>query len=486
MRSNEKPTGRAAAYCRSSKDRSAISIDAQRRELAGYAKRHDLKLVAEFADAVESGKDDDRPGFQSLLVEIKNDKRGWDHLLVVDTSRISRRQYMAYAFDHECQKRGITVVYSKLPNTDPLTDMMVKGVLRVFDELHSMMSRQKGLAGMAENVKQGWRAGGRAPKGYLLEHVETGAMREGEPIRKSRLVESHDAPAVKGYLKARVAGSSRSVAARKHRLPISSLNDLEWNALTYAGHTVWNMRTGEGVTRKRRPRSEWVVQRNTHAPLITDAEAEAILARLERYSAEASRRSKPTYLLTGILFAPNGKPWRGNGTGHYRTHGLKSSKHIKADELERKVLEQVAADIESAGFVERLVEETRAHYRKPDDRPRKLEAEIQRLNAQAARMMDLAAEMQTPGPALRRVEAIEAKRKGLEGELRLLAAEVARADAMRQIGPKEVKAALSRLAEDLGGEDRDATKDALRGLIERITLTTGGECRIRYRSGLGA
>lgn len=478
---------RAALYLRSSKDRADVSIDAQRRELGAFARQRKLQVVAEFSDSVESGKDDDRPGFQQLLAAVQDPKRGWDTLLVLDTARIARNRLLAVVFEEQdCKQAGISILYRSIPDSDPITEMLLKSFLQAIDQWHSMTSRAKGLAGMAENVKQGWRAGGRAPRGYQLEHIEIGAMREGEPIRKSRLVPSHEAPSVKAYLKARVAGSGRGTVAKKYRLPTSSLNDLEWNALTYAGHTVWNMRTGDGTARKRRPRSEWVVKRDTHEALITDADAEAILDRLSRYSAEASRRSKPTYLLAGILFTPNGKPWRGNGTGHYRTHGLKSSRHIKADELERMVLEQVASDIESAGFVDQLVEETRARYRKPDDRPRKLEAEIQRLNAQAGRMMDLAAEMKVPGPALRRVEAIEAKRKGLEGELRLLAAEAARADAMRQIGPKEVKAALARLAEDLGGEDRDATKDALRGLIERITLTTSGECRIRYRSGLGA
>jgi hypothetical protein len=51
------------------------------------------------------------------------------------------------------------------------------------DEVHSMLSREKGLAGMAENVRRGHRAGGRAPIGYRLERIETGAIRDGAPSR---------------------------------------------------------------------------------------------------------------------------------------------------------------------------------------------------------------------------------------------------------------------------------------------------------------
>lgn len=42
-----------------------------------------------------------------------------------------------------------------------------------------MTSREKGLAGMAENVRAGFRAGGVAPYGYNLERVATGAVRDG-------------------------------------------------------------------------------------------------------------------------------------------------------------------------------------------------------------------------------------------------------------------------------------------------------------------
>ena len=58
---------RAAVYLRSSKDRHDVSLDAQRRELQTLAKSKAQRLVAEFADAVESGKDDDRPGFRELI-----------------------------------------------------------------------------------------------------------------------------------------------------------------------------------------------------------------------------------------------------------------------------------------------------------------------------------------------------------------------------------------------------------------------------------
>ena len=71
-----------------------------------------LAIVEEYADVVESAKDERRPGFQQLLRDLKAPSRSWNHLLLVDTSRLSRRQYMAQVFAHEAKKRGVAIIYS--------------------------------------------------------------------------------------------------------------------------------------------------------------------------------------------------------------------------------------------------------------------------------------------------------------------------------------------------------------------------------------
>lgn len=289
----------AALYLRSSKDRADASPAAQRRALADLAAARGLTIVAEFADAVESGKDDNRPGFQKLLAAVRNPRRGWDTLLVLDTARIARRRLLAVIFEEqECRRHGVSIVYKSLPESDPVTDMVIKSIFQAFDEWHSLTSRMKGLAGMAENVKAGFRAGGRAPMGYRLEHVPTGAVREGEPVTKSRLVPGEQAAAVKEYLTARAAGTPRAAAQRAAGLADvadTTLLGLERNALTYAGHTVWGVhaeRVGGAYVggQKYRPRAEWTIQRDTHEALITDAEAEALLAQLERARRPACAR----------------------------------------------------------------------------------------------------------------------------------------------------------------------------------------------------
>jgi DNA invertase Pin-like site-specific DNA recombinase len=154
------PDRRAALYLRSSKDRADVSIDAQRRELKALALSKSLTIVAEFADVVLSGADETRPGFQSLLREIQSKQCRFSVLLALDTSRIARDEYLSALLHKECERRGIAIVYAKMPSDDPLTSVVMLNTMRGFDRYHRMVSRMKALAGMSENVRQGYRAGG--------------------------------------------------------------------------------------------------------------------------------------------------------------------------------------------------------------------------------------------------------------------------------------------------------------------------------------
>ena len=312
-----------------------MSIDAQRTELTSLAKMRQLRIAATFEDAVESGKDEDRPGFQRLISAVRNPRRGWGTLLVLDTSRIARRRHLALMFERECEKAKVKLIYKSVPETDPVTEMLLKSILQAMDEWHSLTSKAKGLSGMRENVRQGFRAGGRAPMGYELERHETGAIRDGKPVTKSKLVPNRDAPVVKDYLTARAKGTPRAKAGLP-QIKATSKIGIEWNSLTYAGHTVWNVHAEAGSGRKRRPRSEWVIQRETHDALINDDQAEVIIGRLENYNRKRNRNKDCGYLLTGLLYTPEGVPFHGD-RGAYRVKGFQ----VQACEIDRTVTEHV-------------------------------------------------------------------------------------------------------------------------------------------------
>lgn len=465
---------KAALYLRSSKDRSDVSLSAQRHELEKLATSRSLTVVKSYEDAVESGKSEDRPGFISLVRDLKEVNRGWSFLLVYDTSRIARRRYIAQAIKHEAKKRGVIILYARLPaDLDPVAELVLESVFEAMDEAHSLMSREKGLAGMAENVRQGWRAGGRAPFGYTLSSHGTGAFREGRPVTKSKLVPSAAARSIARYLKARATGTPRTLAAKALDMSPSSLIGIEWNALAYAGHTVWNRHAGKGTGRKRRARSEWQITRNTHPALITDAEAESIVAQLEtsEIGAAVSRAKAATSpaLLTGYLYTSDGQMWVGHGK-YYRLKSKngKRGKLAPAAQVDEAVLSQVRTDMGSDQFLERLLTAARKRKADPsleiDHRIEKLEREKKRA-AELALSQDSATFLNLVSERTRQIEALRREAEAVRTD-----------DALsRQLA----SLSLPKLRELLA--DRDPAK-ALASLVDRITLEPSLECQIHYRA----
>lgn len=468
---------KAVSYLRSSKDRSDVSIDAQRRELAALAAARGLALVDEFTDVVVSGKDENRAGFQSLLRALKSSTRSWSAILMLDTSRLARSQYVAHVFRHECRKRGIEVIFAKTPEVDGVAGIILPAVLHAMDEVHSFMSREKGLAGMAENVRRGWRAGGRAPYGYQLERVETGAIRDGEPVAKTRLVPGPDFERIAAYLRGRAAGQSQRVLIASLGLKISgaTLIGIERNALTYAGNTVWNSMRGT------KPREEWVIQPNTHQAAISQDEAEAILERLG-----APRRTRDrgdAYLLAGLLRGPTGAAWQGNA-GFYRL----GRKNVSAPRLEELVIGAVLQDLRDPAFAERLVKRAKAAMPRTEEAEQLagLDQEVKRLEARARSFAAILPETTARASILEQLEATEAEIREARGRAERLKANAVAARRLRDIGVSDVRVMLNTLAEELPALGRAHMKDFLRNLVERIDLDPAATtCTVHYRIAAG-
>ncbi len=215
-----------ALYLRSSKDRSDVSIDAQRRELTALAKQRGLVVVDEFADAVESGRDENRPGFRRLHAAMCSRARAWTAVMMLDTSRLARDPWIAAFFERDASRHGVQVIYKSIPDEDPIMSVVLKAVMRGFDLYHSLISKQKGLAGMAENVRQGFRAGGRAPERIQARRQSTPAPCARVPVTKTKLEPDDDAPKVSEYLRLRAEGTGPRHASSAARIAVAG-NDTQ-------------------------------------------------------------------------------------------------------------------------------------------------------------------------------------------------------------------------------------------------------------------
>jgi len=487
----------AIIYTRSSKDRGdGVSVAAQVRALKKLADDMGVQIVGKYSDVVQSGKDEHRPDFQRLLNDMADGARLFDMILIYDTSRLARNRFLAQRFKQDATKRGIKLVFATIPEgLDEVSHMMLESQFEVMDQAHSMFSKQKGMAGMAENVRKGFRAGGSAPMGYRLDYVDQGSVRDGKPVFKTKLAPSDEFLVVGQYLALRAQGVGRKRAMQLAGLAkaTSTMNGVEHNALTYAGHTVWNMHRefkakegyvgGKAGSKKYRPREEWVIARNTHERAISDEQAEAILVMLEKASEKVVMVGKPNHLLVGLLVSPSGERFTGEAGKHYRT---RVGRWLSMSAVDEAVVSHVLKDIQSPQFVRALLESS-----KKVDMPSHagLDEMVKRERAMAGqldRLLDVASNLEDPAPAYRKIDMIEKERASIAQALAKEEQKKQAAMAVHNIDEGDVMKMLKRIAHAIGKVDKAMLKDLMLELCNKILLDSNtGECKIHYRVKVG-
>lgn len=506
----------AVIYCRSSKDRAEVGLPAQLSQLKAFAKSKGLTVAAEFSDMEISGSLDEtsRPGLRKLLTALRDPARKWTAILAVDPSRIARDPLLAVAVTVEAEKHKVAIHYANVPADGSSADgALTLGLYREINAYISRISAEKGRKGMEANLAAGFRAGGAAPYGYKLEHQETGGTRGGNAVRKSTLaIDTKAASKVRAFLKSRARGIARNQAAKDAKLQdkaVASLIAIERNALTYAGYTVWNQRKKKKPTRDdprqtmlRRPRKEWVISdKPTHKAIITGAEAERILALHDTARKRPPRVREPDkFILSGLLFTPDGIQWHGDSHDHAYRAGMKG-KRINAAFVEGGVLYQVAMDFADRSFLKRTVAEARRMADGIEADPQALGAEIKRAERRLANLVDMAADTGD--------KALLAKIRDIEGQLATLreqraawADRKALKDKLAAINEDDMGWALAAYGLKLRGDSPDklamigySDKDklapdelrrVLTTLVERIELDAATrKFNIRYRLPVG-
>ncbi len=309
---------RVAFYARSSNDAHDVSCESQIRAFEELAEKNGETVVIQKVDKAVSHFD--ATGFLELIELAKQHPRPFDKVYVYDTSRIARERVRQAVYMQEIERAGVLLHILKLPATeDKITDMMVKAIYGVFDEMHSMKSARDARRGMKENILQGYRAGGPAPYGYRLKHEQTGTNRRGEPIYKSTLEPDPEKAAVVLEIFQRAAdGETRASIARdlarrgiprargKTNWTIGAVQAILRNWRTYRGDAVWNRSASRQRRRNpsephSRPEDDWVVLRAAH-PQIVPTELTRAAGRRTRSRKQPSPRVGSVNTLAGLLY----------------------------------------------------------------------------------------------------------------------------------------------------------------------------------------
>lgn len=246
------------------------SLPMQRNDLIAYTQLilgiPDYEI---FEDAGYSGKNTDRPAFQEMMNRIR--KGEFSHVLVWKIDRISRNLLDFAQMYQELRRLHVTFV-SKNEQFDTSTAMgeaMLKIIL-VFAELERNMTSERVTATMISRANSGVWNGGRIPYGYNY-NKESGTFSINEPEAKICRELCQDYLANKSLL---------HTAKHLNEKGYKTRSGASWTAVTvwkiasspfYCGTYCYNQHKGT-EHRTINPQEEWVMVRNHHPAIFSEAE----------------------------------------------------------------------------------------------------------------------------------------------------------------------------------------------------------------------
>ena len=254
----------------------------QRKDLIAYSS---LVLGIEdyeiFEDAGYSGKNTDRPAFQSMMQRIRTGE--FSHVLVWKIDRISRNLLDFAEMYEELQSLRVTFVSKKeqFDTSSAMGEAMLKIIL-VFAELERNMTSERVTATMISRANQGLWNGGRIPYGYNYDtDSSTFSIRDDEAA-VCRIIRDD-------YLENKsLVHTSRLLNSIGHK----TRGGADWSPTTvwiiiqnpfYAGMYRYNRYKGTEY-RTVNPEDEWVIINDHHPAIFTLEDHEKMLDILQSNS----------------------------------------------------------------------------------------------------------------------------------------------------------------------------------------------------------
>jgi site-specific DNA recombinase len=518
---------RVALYARYSNDnQSAASIEDQFRICREHAAREGWKIVGTYHDAAISGASMIlRPGVQALLQDAQRGK--FDVVLAEALDRVSRDQAdVAILFKH-LRFAGVPIVTLSEGEISEL-HVGLKGTMNALFLKDLAAKTHRGLRGRVEEGKSG---GGLCYGFNVVKRTNA----EGEPIRGERTINQAEAEIVRRVFREFAGGHSpRAIARRFNDERVPGPDGALWTDSTLRGHAmrgtgllnnelyvgklVWNRlryvkdpTTGRRVSRLN-PREKWITTEVPGLRIVDDALWQAAKARQSELTtkyanviaatraAQANRLNgthRPRSPLSGLLVCGCcGGPYALRGQDRYAcsNHVMNGScankRTIAREALEARMLEglrdRLMAPEIAAEAMRAYAEETNRlnHERRASGEADR--RDLDKIARSIKEMLALIEEGSGSRAMVARMRELEAR----EDEIR------ARLDAapvdLPDLHPNAAgiyRRKVERLAEALQmPQERDEAADAIRALIERITLTPGtkrGEMAATLHGELG-
>lgn len=354
----------AAAYARYSTDhQQRNSIEYQLDAIRDYCREHSITITATYVDEKETGTNTDRPGFQAMMRAAERGE--FSAVVIYDVSRGSRDVGDWFTMRKRLMMLGVQVI-STTQTLGDLTsgnDFLVELLNVGLGHREVLETRQKSIAGVAVEAKEGKFLGGVPPLGYdVVDGAYVVNPVEARTVRT--IFELYGAGRSYNEILNAVAGA---VGKRGRPLGKNSLHSILTNE-RYIGTYSWNKRRVKlfrkwagGTPNPNAVRLEGMI------PAIIDENTwERVQQRMSDNKRNARNKAKRTYLLSGLIECEEcGAAYVGhtsvNSKGvetryyvcgnRYRTRTC-GAKNINADEIETFVVQQLKAYLLGVDFEE--------------------------------------------------------------------------------------------------------------------------------------
>lgn len=285
------------------KNNESESIKNQRKLINKYLKENNLNLVKEYIDDGYSGTNFNRPAFNHLLNDIKNNKINM--IVTKDLSRLGRDYIKTgYYVENYFPTNKIRYV-SILDGIDTYYDTNNNDIApfkALFNDMVSKDTSKKIKAILKNKKEQGLFLGSRAPFGYKKD-----------ANNKNKLIIDHNkARVVKEIFSLSFHGkSNRDIAFYLNKKNVLSPTNKKWTSSSvynilnneeYTGcliSNVWTNISYKNKTRVKRNNSEWIIIKNTHEKIISEDMYKLIQSRKRSKSNHIARNK---LLLEGLVY----------------------------------------------------------------------------------------------------------------------------------------------------------------------------------------
>lgn len=344
------------------------SIEVQVQKCTEWCHKNGIPILGVFADEAVSGMKETRPQYEKMMQQLR---MGFaDTVVIYDQSRMFRRMTAWFNFRDELTAMGVSVVSVTQPTIgkdlrDP-TNFVTEGSMALFNQMHSLITRQKVIEKMRHMARSGQHTGGKPALGYMVQNGKL-IINETEAAVVRRIF--HEYAAGKSY-KEIIDGLNRDGLKTKHGNPFgtNSLHDLLHNE-KYIGTIVYGQSPyREDGTRNTHSKDGDAIRIEDALPAIIDKET---FWKVQRRMSQNKRQQggRPPknrdYPLRGKVFCGGCKSAmtistsRGNYyyyrcTAKKRLHNCEGTS-IRADILEEQVSEALKKVLGTSESVNGLI-----------------------------------------------------------------------------------------------------------------------------------